>query len=216
VYSLIGSKMPIVGDDPGSASFARMLDASHARAQECLAESVAYSQQRWDARHAPAPFAVGDLVMISTKHFNFGGPSKLIPPWVGPFGVLAKVGPNAIRVDLTGDYRRKHPVFPVSLAKLHVAGDPKKFPGRRQAPPPEPEIHDGDAHWEVEAIVDQKRGKSKTKGSPPVTLYLVKWVGFDDTYNSWLPEAELGNARKALRDFRASRRGVLTEDGQPS
>ena len=33
------------------------------------------------------------------------------------------------------------------------------------------------------------------------TGYLVKWKGYDDTENSWEPEANLDNAQEAIDDY---------------
>ncbi|KAK4697324.1 hypothetical protein P7C70_g8228, partial [Phenoliferia sp. Uapishka_3] len=126
IYSLITDKLPKIQTDPSTESYARMVQSAHQRALECISESVTQAQARSDAHHAEPPFAVGDTVMLLTNHFNFGkGPTKLIPPYVGPFGILKMIGPNAIKLKLTAPYDRKHPVFPVSFAKLHITGDPE-------------------------------------------------------------------------------------------
>ncbi|GEM09729.1 retrotransposon polyprotein [Rhodotorula toruloides] len=208
VYSLMKSKMPSLSLEPGSESFANMLLASQERASSCIADAVAYAQKRWDEKHVEPPFEVGDEVLVSTKHFQFKGERKLIPPFVGPFAVLEKVGPNAIRVALTGEYARKHPVFPVSLCKTYHRTEADRFPGRRERAPPQPDLVDGVPQWVVEEVRDQrvvkpKRGqKDKTKKME----FLVKWEGYPDKYNRWVPEADLQNAKEALQDYFISRR----------
>ncbi|GAA5918560.1 hypothetical protein JCM5296_006189 [Sporobolomyces johnsonii] len=180
-----------------------MLLASQSRAATCIADAVTYAKQRWDEKHVDPPFEVGDEVMLSSKHFHFKGERKLIPPFVGPFGVLEKVGPNAIRLALTGEYARKHPVFPVSLAKPYHRTDADRFPGRRQPAPPQPDIIDGQAHWVVEKIIDERRPPLKrgSKNKTRVVEYLVKWEGRPDAYNRWVPAADLYNAKEALQDY---------------
>jgi len=206
IYDMILDRAPHVRADPGSDSFTKMLAASNARAQECVDEAVLYAAKRWDATHIPSPFTVGSSAMISTKHFRFGGPGKLIPPFVGPFGVTRLVGPNAIEVKLTGPYAKKHPVFPVSLAKLYQPGDPQRFPGRRQAPAPDPIIVENEAEWIIESLLEERTRRGRGRNSPAVHEFLVKWEGWDDSHNLWLPESELGNAKELLAEFRFSQR----------
>ncbi|KAK4701579.1 hypothetical protein P7C70_g4650, partial [Phenoliferia sp. Uapishka_3] len=206
IYSLITDRLPGVSANPSSESFAKMLASTHSRALECIASSVDAAKARWDAHHAEPPFNVGDTVMISTKHFTFTGPSKLIPPYVGPFAVLQSVGPNAIKVALTPPYDRKHPVFPVSLAKLHIPGDPTKFPGRRQAPAPQPDLIDGTPEWVIEKILDQRRRPPRGRKQASAIEYEVKWEGYDESYNRWLTEDKLFNAKEKLHEYRESRR----------
>ena len=33
-------------------------------------------------------------------------------------------------------------------------------------------------------------------------MYLVKWKGYDNSYNMWLPKNTLGNAKQILREYR--------------
>ncbi|KAK4697689.1 hypothetical protein P7C70_g8174, partial [Phenoliferia sp. Uapishka_3] len=211
IYSLITDRLPHLPIDPSSANFAGMLRSAHSRALECIAASVDAATVRWDAHHTPPPFNVGDTVMIVTKHFSFSGPSKLIPPFVGPFAVTKTVGPNAIRIALTAPYDRKHPVFPVSLAKLHIPGDPERFPGRRQAAPPQPDIINGTPEWMIEKILDQRRRPPRGRKRTSEIEYEVKWEGYDESYNRWLTEDKLYNARDKLREYRESRRATESD-----
>ncbi|GEM07822.1 retrotransposon polyprotein [Rhodotorula toruloides] len=82
VYMLMKSKLPSLSLEPASEAFANMLLASQERAASCIADAVAYAQKRWDEKHVEPPFEVGDEVLVSTKHFQFKGERKLIPPFV--------------------------------------------------------------------------------------------------------------------------------------
>lgn len=208
IYMLMKSKMPSLSLEPGSQSFANMLLASQERAAACIVDAVAYAQKRWNEKHVEPPFEVGDEVLVSTKHFQFKGERKLIPPFVGPFAVLEKVGPNAIRVALTGEYARKHPVFPVSLCKPYHRTEADRFPGRREPAPPQPDLIDGVPEWVVEKILDQRTVKPKRgqRNKAKTQQFLVKWEGYPDKYNRWVPEEDLQNAKEALQDYYQSRR----------
>ncbi|KAK4700133.1 hypothetical protein P7C70_g6119, partial [Phenoliferia sp. Uapishka_3] len=84
IYSLISARLPSVQTDPSTDSYAWMLQSAHQRALECIFKLVTQAQACWNAHHVKPPFSVGDTVMLSTKHLNFGkGPTKLIPPMLG-------------------------------------------------------------------------------------------------------------------------------------
>ena len=90
------------------------------------------------------------------------GHKKLLPKWLGPFRILAKVGKVAYRLQMPKGMKI-HPVFHVSLLK------PYKSSGRVQPPMPEYEADD-ESIYEVESILDHRitsRGKKE---------YKVKWA----------------------------------------
>jgi len=64
---------------------------------------------------------------------------------------------------------------------------------------PMPDLED-DEEWEIEEIKD----KAAIKGR---TYYLVKWKGWPMEYNQWIPEDDMDNARKAIRQFEGGRKG---------
>ena len=50
---------------------------------------------------------------------------------------------------------------------------------------------DSGEEYEVEKVVDARTVKGCKQ-------YLVKWKGYEDFDNTWIPEAEMGNAQKAI------------------
>ncbi|GAA6022689.1 hypothetical protein JCM10207_008584, partial [Rhodosporidiobolus poonsookiae] len=72
-------------------------------------------------------------------------------------------------------------------------------------------IIDGEAHWVVDRIVDERRVKPKRGSGKSWQEYLVKWEGRPDEYSRWIREEDLYNAKEALRDYRASRRKQRAE-----
>ncbi|MBW0576925.1 hypothetical protein O181_116640 [Austropuccinia psidii MF-1] len=63
-------------------------------------------------------FKEGDQVLVSTLSFNnLKGPNKMRDFFVGPFTIIRWIRKNAVEVNLTEEFSRKHPVFPVSLVK---------------------------------------------------------------------------------------------------
>jgi hypothetical protein len=139
-----------------------------------------------DARfRQPHKFKPDDLVMLSTKNINFAfGKKKFHPKYLGPFVIDSIIGNhrNAVRLRLPASYKI-HPVFHVSLIKPYKAGS-------SPVPPPmEPEIVDGDPYFKVETIL-AKRVKSRGRGRK-ITEYLIKWLGYDESQNSWEPRSNL-------------------------
>jgi hypothetical protein len=59
-----------------------------------------YSASYADQHRRDVTFAVGDLVLLSTKHLPLASPAtrKLAPKWLGPLEVLGKVGAVAYRL----------------------------------------------------------------------------------------------------------------------
>ena len=125
------------------------------------------------------------------------GTPKLLPRWVGPFKVEARINPVAYKLSLPASMKI-HPVFHASLLKAYQ-------PGRVQPPPP-PEVVDDEFEWEVEAIlahqdVQVKRKKNRSKTPVFARKYLVKWVGYDESHNTWEPESNCANCPELIKAY---------------
>ena len=203
---LENARPSVVPFNINAAHFSQMLSEARDQAQDAISEAFDAAKKRFDAKHVPAPFSVGDEVMISTRYWRTKGGQKLNEPFAGPFAILkfAKNN-NAIHVALRPPYDAKHPVFPVSLCKLHKRAPAESFPGRRKPAPPAPAfIQDGEAHYEVDTILRSRISRAAARKGK--REYYVKWMGYDDTENSWETEDALAGAQDALRAFRASER----------
>ena len=86
---------------------------------------------------------------------------------------------------------RIHPVFHASLLTPYIETE-AHGPNDRNPPP---DIVEGEEEYEIEALVNhQKRGKQHH--------FLVKWKGYDDSYNSWTAISELRrNAKDILQQY---------------
>lgn len=198
--NLFTDKLPATQIDQRAKSFAEMWLAVRRRAMEAIHDSHEYSRKRWDQSHAEIDFKVGDRVLLTTKNMDFESPSGVNHNWVGPFTVLERVDTNSYRLALTGDFVGRHPIFPVIFLKKWNEGDPEKFPGRRQPPPPKPEIVGGELHYVVEEIVNERMVK---RGAQKILYYEVKWKGWPSSENTWEPAEELlENAKEAVRKYR--------------
>jgi len=136
-----------------------------------------------DKSRAPHEFAVGDLVLLSSRNLKFkSGVRKLHPKFLGPFPIINMIGKNAAKLELPATYSRIHPVFHVSLFKTFKEG-----PDALKSPP-NPEVVDGVPFFKVEKILSTRDRRS---GRKKIQEFLIKWEGYDDTHNSWEPKENL-------------------------
>jgi len=79
----------------------------HAQVRERIIKSNEQARKQANKYKREAHFQPRDLVWIHLRKERFPSKcmSKLMLRLDGPFGILEKVGPNAYKVDLPGDYR---------------------------------------------------------------------------------------------------------------
>ncbi|GAA5830400.1 hypothetical protein JCM3770_006073, partial [Rhodotorula araucariae] len=173
---------------PGADEWVAQREQRVQAARDDLAAAKVRQAAQANKKRSPDPsIQVGDEVMVDSTgrrwRFKSRGrdvrAAKLFPRWDGPFKV-AEVFPDTSTYRLSlppGD--KAHPVFHASKLKLYHANDPLLAP-HREAPRPEPIDVEGAAEYEVEAIVDERgRGTGRR--------YLVKWVGYPSSDNTWEP-----------------------------
>ncbi|MBW0473564.1 hypothetical protein O181_013279 [Austropuccinia psidii MF-1] len=103
---------------PTSKDFHDMWKKACDTAARCIAEEKEFNKKRHDKNHKKTDFNEGDQVLVSTPNFNnFKGPKKMRDSFVGPLTIIRLIGKNAVEVQLTEEFSRKHPVFPVSLVE---------------------------------------------------------------------------------------------------
>jgi hypothetical protein len=103
---------------------------------------------------------------------------------------LEQRGPVNYRLDLPKD-AKIHSVFHVSLLE---PADPRT--------PIQKDFHyqvEEETEWEVEKII-QRRGNGRRDE------YLVKWLGYPDSENTWEPVTNLTNCRALLDQFQRKSR----------
>ena len=99
----------------------------------------------------PSQLKVGDLVLLSTEHYNLQLPSqKLAPKWLGPLRVLEVQGPNTVRVEIPPRLARLTPLQNVENLKPYHSC-PEEVGPSHQAPPPE--LVNDEEEFEVENII---------------------------------------------------------------
>ncbi|MBW0499798.1 hypothetical protein O181_039513 [Austropuccinia psidii MF-1] len=121
-------KKGLVDINPRASSFKLILDKERHHANRCMKDSFKYEKESWDKSHKPPEFKIRDLVLVSTLNFNdIKGPKKLKYSFAGPFMIKALHGPNAVQVELTGEFMNKHPAFPVSMIKAYSSHEKNYF-----------------------------------------------------------------------------------------
>ena len=141
-------------------------------------------------RHATPQFEVGQKVLLDNSNLALNRPSrKLSERYSGPFKITEKIGTHAYRLKLPDYWKNVHPVWNVS--KLYPYNEDPKDPNFTRPPA---DLVEGEPEWEVEKILDAKFVHGSLK-------YLVKWLGWPDTENSWQDEIDLENAPEIIADF---------------
>ena len=141
--------------------------------------------------HSPR-YSTGDQVWLNLENYPSARPSKkLDDKWAGPFKVVKIVSPNAIKLALSGRVRGVHPVVPTASIRRYSTG---ALEGRVDPPPPKPIDVDGQEEMEIERILDCKRRYRRF-------WYLVKFKGWPDSENEWIPLEELTHAKESVEDF---------------
>ena len=137
-------------------------------------------------------FASGNFVLVHTKNLpiKVPGSRKLKPVWVGPFRVVHAIGTNAYELDFPSTLEWLYPVFNVSVLK--------RYEGHILSPPDPIELDIG-PEFEVEAILHhQQVGHHWSKLES-----LVSFLGYDSSYNEWLPALHLANSPYILTAYKA-------------
>ena len=85
-----------------------------------------------DKRRKPLEFQVGDKVLLKVSPWKgvirFGKRGKLNPRYIGPFQILARIGPVAYRLELPSELSAVHNVFHVSNLKKCLSDDTPAIP----------------------------------------------------------------------------------------
>jgi hypothetical protein len=99
--------------------------------------------------------------------------------WLGPFQIIGPgEHPNNFELSLPPSMSRLHPIFHTKLLKPYT--DPSEFPNRQTDARPDPVVIGGETFYEVEKILDTKIIHNKRQ-------FLIKFLGFPDSENEWLP-----------------------------
>lgn len=172
--------------------------------QKNLVHAQEVQKKYADQHRREETFAIGDKVLVDARDINFtSGSKKLLDKYIGPYTIVALVGPVAYRIELPKKFRI-HDVFHVSKLKRYEQTE--KFPDRQQDIRPVADSQvDGTDAFVVEKLVDKK---VVGKGKNAKVHYLVKWFGYPDWESSWEPIDHLtGIADESISAYEKSHNG---------
>ncbi|MBW0587473.1 hypothetical protein O181_127188 [Austropuccinia psidii MF-1] len=145
-------------------------------------------------------FKVGDLAIVSTLNFNnIKGPKKPKDSYVGPFFIVALHGNNAVQVELSGEFKNKHPTIQVSLIKPYQPADIELFPLSNPTPLTVPLVKQSEDK-KIKIIIKERRIRGKNQNE-----YLVRYKN-PVHEDQWLAESGIPDSDKLLRRFGDVRR----------
>ncbi|SDA00000.1 BZ3501_MvSof-1269-A2-R1_Chr2-2g04392 [Microbotryum saponariae] len=180
-----------VSDVPRAEAFARIrqlrnLDVTDAIIGARLNQShQANKHQRPDD---PA-FRTGSYVYLSTKNLAVpdGMKSKLLPRYIGPFRIRAAIpATSSYDLELPPAMSRVHNRFHARLLRPCVENDAERFPGRDPAVLFVEDVADAADNSAIpERIVRDRRNARGARS------FLVRWVGRNDTDDTWMSEQSI-------------------------
>ncbi|KAJ9507837.1 hypothetical protein QJQ45_019250, partial [Haematococcus lacustris] len=179
-------------------------------ARSALQRSIDTQKLHADQHRRHEEFEVGDLVLLSCANLNLQtavNSAKLQPRFVGPFKVLAKHSPVSYKLDLPSSMRIL-PTFHISRLRPYLSSS--SFPERAVELQPSPVIIDGEAYFTVEAILGRRWNDAQH-----AFQYLIKWAGYDDSFNSWEwgpALAQQGAVAALIRDYTARHHAPVDDD----
>jgi transposase InsO family protein len=158
-------------------------------------QSISYVNKK---RKTAPQLKEGDKVYLHTKNLRTKRPSKgLDNVKVGPFLISKRNGPVTYTLELPPD-AKIHPRFHVNLLEPADPETPLQRTFRYET--------EEDNVFQVERIIAH-RGNNHQKE------FLVKWLGYDETENTWEPETNLTNCQQLLAQYR--RKGPRSPEGTP-
>jgi transposase InsO family protein len=149
-------------------------------------QSISYVNKK---RKTAPQLKRGDKVYLHTKNLRTKRPSKgLDNVKVGPFLISERNGPVTYTLELPPD-AKIHPRFHISLLEPADPETPLQRTFRYEI--------EEEKEFEVEKILDHRRYGIRASENE----YLVKWLGYDESENTWEPETNLMNCRQLLAQY---------------
>ena len=144
-------------------------------------------------------YVCGQRVWLSTSNLPLHSESrKLIPRFIGPFRIVKIINPVTVKLSLSPNLRRVHPVFHVSCVKPVL-----RAPVRPSIPPVR--IVDSPV-YKVRKLLDMRR---RGRGHQ----YLVDWEGYGPEERSWVSARDILDP-SLIEDFlRARQQAPLDAPG---
>ena len=147
----------------------------------------------YDRHRQQAPqFQAREKVWLNAQNYTTDCPmKKLDHRWIGPFKILKVISPAALKLQLTAKQKGVHPVVSITNIRRYTPDDILEQP---QEPRLGPNVIEGKEEYEVERILDSKYSRGRL-------FYLVKFQGWPNSDNEWLPATNLENATELRANF---------------
>ena len=168
------------------------LDTAEAK-DNLLKAKVAQAEFANRHRGPDIGYKVGDKVQLSTEHrrreymqAKSGRVTKLMPRFDGPFTIIHTYPETSnYTLELPNEPNR-FPTFHSSQLCPFCANDNELFQSRTLPQPGPVVTANGQEEWQIRDIIDERvRGRGKQ--------YLVRWTGWGDEENWWLPGREVAD-----------------------
>jgi RNase H-like domain found in reverse transcriptase/Integrase zinc binding domain/Reverse transcriptase (RNA-dependent DNA polymerase)/Chromo (CHRromatin Organisation MOdifier) domain len=181
--------------------------------KENLAKAHERMRKYYNRNRPVQEFDVGSKVMVSTKNLNIehlgipkSGTTKFGPLWIGPYPIIEKTSPDTYKLLLPIGLKL-HTEFHTSLLKPYLL-DPDS---ERFNLPNEGMLSAG-GNNEKAYLIEDVVSHRKEKG---IISYLVKWLGYPTSENSWEPLSEIKRPASRLIDTYLERRGLNKNSWNP-
>lgn len=179
-------------------SFLEDMQRTWDHARDSIAKAQHYQAKYYNRRRrAPPDIQVGSRVLVNPHSLEWieskGKGVKLVDRWIGPFEVVEVITPMTYRLKMPGNKYKGGPNFNLEHLKPYIES-PDQF-GPRTIQPPSELRPDEEKEVELERIVKHRETRRGVN-------YWVKWKGFSEDHNEWLPENKLKNAYEDLRAYK--------------
>ena len=169
-----------------------IFEDTYTQARVSLDKSHLNQKKNYDKKRSAIEFNVGDKIWLYTPKTKVGLSKKFHRHWDGPFIIVEKL--NAINYKVKNmNNERNVMVVHISRMKLYSNADYNNQSEEKE-----------DDVYEVESILD-------TKTKENTIYYFVKFIGFDNRHNKWIPASDL-HAEDLLEDFHR-RKGTVSPSG---
>ncbi len=186
-----------MGKPKGPIRFIQRCKRTWRRVRSALCRTRTRTRRGTNRHRVRSPrYVCGQKVWLSTHNLPIQeGSRKLMPRFVGPFSIVKVLNPVAIKLRLSCQLRRVHPVFHVSCVKPVV-----RAPTRPPLPPPP--IDKEASIYRVRKLLDfRPRGRGHQ--------FLVDWEGYDPEERRWIPARDVLD-RSLIEDFYRSRQAPVS------
>ncbi|CAM4463975.1 unnamed protein product [Leuciscus chuanchicus] len=180
---------------PSVQAFIQRCKRTWRRVRSALCRTRARTRRAANRRRVKAPrYVCGQKVWLSTQNLPIHeGSKKLMPRFVGPFAIVKVLSPVAVKLRLSRQLRRVHPVFHVSCIKPVI-----RVPTRPTLPPPP--LDEVGSIYRVRKLLDVRpRGRGHQ--------FLVDWEGYGPEERRWIPARDVLD-RSLIEDFYRSRQAA--------